>query len=168
MATKDYGQTYYPTAGSTVNPAGDMETLAESLEGRTVVSFASTSARDTALASLTTDQKKGVVAHVQGTGWFGYDGSAWKQFSTMQVKCGAYNGTAEGNNMFRVLAADCFFNGSPPTSIVCMWTGTDLNYYCSFGQFDGGGALIKVTNNVTGAQITSGGNGSFFWIAAKA
>jgi len=168
VATKDYGKTYYPLDSKSFDTAADMEQLAESLEGRTVMSFDSSAARDVALASLDTAQKRGVICHVAGTGWFGWDGTAWKQFSTTQMRVGHYSGTAEGNNMFRVPSSQCFIDGAAPTAIVCMWTGTDLNYFCSFGQFDGSGALIKVTNNVTGVQITSGGNGSFFWIAGKA
>lgn len=81
MANKDYGQTYYPLGSASPNPASDMEQMAESLEGRTVRSFASTAARDAALATLTEEQKKGVVAHVMGKGLYYYSGSVWRYVS---------------------------------------------------------------------------------------
>lgn len=81
MANKDYGQTYYPLDSAAPNPASDMEQLAESLEGRTVRSFGSTTARDDAFATLTTEQKKGVIAHVMGKGLYYYTGSTWRYVS---------------------------------------------------------------------------------------
>lgn len=78
MANKDYGQTYYPLGSENVQLASYLEQMAESLEGRTIRSFTSTAARDTALNTLTAEQKKGVVAHVQGKGLYYYTGSVWR------------------------------------------------------------------------------------------
>lgn len=165
MATKDYGQTVYPLNSASFNTAADMEQLAESLEGRTVVSFASTSARDTALASLTSDQKKGVVAHVQGTGWFGYDGSAWRQFSTTLVKGGFITTAVEGNGFARVPSADCFFNGAAPTAIFA--TATYRYDVVSFALYDGGGALFKFYNSSLNTETGPGVTVTFSWLAIK-
>lgn len=99
MATKDYGQTYYATDADAVDVAAISEATAESIEGRTVMSFASTGARDTALATLTTEQKKGVVAHVMGKGLYYYTGSTWRYVSANGEKftqCGV--ATTAGQN----------------------------------------------------------------------
>jgi hypothetical protein len=97
MATKDYGQTYYPLDSAGFDPAADMEAMAESLEGRTVRTFTTTGARDTAVATLTSEQKKGLICHVQGSGWYGLDtdGTTWRRFSMLGI---THNrGTAQGN-----------------------------------------------------------------------
>lgn len=163
MATNAAG-IYYPLASDVANPSTHIKDAADSLLGRTVPNFASTGTRDTYAAALTSDQKRGAVVFVTGKGWQGFDGSSWVNFS--RTKFGAYNGVAEGNNMFRVLATDCFFDGAAPSSIICMWTGPD-GYVCSFGQFDGSGALIKVFNFNSGSQLTSGASGAFYWIACR-
>lgn len=99
MATSDYGQTYFPP-GEGVQPSvpSSMALMAESLEGRTTMSFTDVSTRDTAVGTLTTAQKKGVVCHVQtgsSTGWWAYSGTTWYRFSMLGI---THNrGTAQGN-----------------------------------------------------------------------
>lgn len=105
MAVKDYGQTYYAEDSTSFSLSDITESIAESLEGRTVRSFTSTAARDTALATLTTPQKLGVVAHVQGKGLYYYTGSEWKYLSAYGenfVQSGFGSGTTEANGLFRV------------------------------------------------------------------
>lgn len=99
MATSDYGKTYSPNlTGVAANVPVEMGLMSESLEGRTIMSFTDISARDTAVGTLTTTQKKGLVCHVQtgtGTGWWAYSGTVWYQFSILGL---THNrGTAQGS-----------------------------------------------------------------------
>jgi hypothetical protein len=108
MATSDYGQVYYPP-GTGVSPSVPtaMSTMAESLEGRTVMSFTDVASRDSAVATLTTAQKKGVVCHVQtgsSAGWWGYSGSTWYRFSMLGIthNRGTAQGTCDSNGIMSV------------------------------------------------------------------
>jgi hypothetical protein len=166
MATKDYGQTYYtnPT-GVPANVPVEMEKLAESLEGLTIVSFASTAAKDAAFATLTTDQKKGLVVHVQGKGWFGYDGSTWFQFGTLVMKSGRTSTVIESNGFARVPSADCFFDGAAPTRMI--YQPTYFADTITTALFDGAGALARIWNAQTNTNPAVGQPVVFDWIAIK-
>lgn len=163
MATKDYGQTYYPLNTASFDAAVDMEKLAESLEGRTVMSFVSTSARDSAFATLTAGQKTGALCHVAGKGLYWYDGSAWQPLE--KIKYGYTTGTIEGNNMLRIPSAQCFFDGVAPTAIVAMNAGV-TNYKPEWGLNDGAGVLLRIMRD-DGVQLTSGNTAAVFWIAGR-
>jgi hypothetical protein len=108
MATSTYGAVYFPPAtGVAANVPADMALTAESLEGRTVMSFTDTAARDTAVATLTAAQQKGVICHVQtGTsaGWWGYTGSTWYRFAMLGITYARGNaqGTCDVNGIFVV------------------------------------------------------------------
>lgn len=74
-------QELVPDGDASGNLPAHFQKAAESRRGRTVQSFASTAARDAAFAGLTSAQKKGAISFVDGAGWFGYTGSAWRPFS---------------------------------------------------------------------------------------
>lgn len=117
MATSDYGQTYFPP-GTGLQPSVPtaMSTMAESLEGRTVMSFLDVAARNSAIATLTTEQKKGVICHVQtGTsrGWWAYDGTTWYRIPMLGLTWsrGSAQGTCDENGIISVL------HGLPSTPV---------------------------------------------------
>lgn len=88
--------------------SGDMvahfQKQSESRRGRTVQPFASTAARDAAFAGLTSDQKKGAISFVDGAGWFGFTGSAWRPFSMegYTFQHGLANVVTDENGLFGI------------------------------------------------------------------
>lgn len=74
----NWDRSVYPAASEEPEPDLDIKAALESISGRTVQSFASIAARDSAFTALTTSaQKNGAMAHVVGQGLFVYTGSAW-------------------------------------------------------------------------------------------
>ena len=173
MATSDYGQTYYPP-GNGVAPSvpSSMALLAESLEGRTVMSFTDVAARNAAVDTLTTAQKKGVVLHVQtgsSAGWWGYSGSTWYRFSMLGI---THNrGTAQGNcDINGIMSVDHGLPSAPVSVQVTMEGDNGQIRYLSpvVVLIDSTRVLIKFwyNNPATGAlQVNAGAYTSFHWRA---
>lgn len=165
----------YPGTDSNVPTA--MLTMAQSLRGRTVRNYASTSARDTAVGALPTAARQGALVYVQGQGWMGYtkatdpyDGTntSWWRFD--RVKGGRIDSTgAEGNGMHRILSSLCFFDGAAPSSLtvtpILGLSGPLLYVDVAVGGFDGSGALIWATDRRTNTTIT--GAVAFMWQAVR-
>jgi hypothetical protein len=154
--------------GTAANFATIFDTVAVSLRGKTIPKFADTSSRDTAHSPLTTDQKRGAIAWVTGTGWTGYNGSAWVPFSNTGVKGGRIDTPAiDSLGVARIPTAQCYFNGQPPTSIVVTSVMVDNAWTFNHGGFDGVGAVIRVWNQVTNVFMPAGQACAFNWIAIK-
>jgi hypothetical protein len=163
----------YPGTNSNVPTA--MLTMAQSLRGRTVRNFASTSTRDTAVSALPTAARQGALVYVQGQGWQGYtkasdpyDGTSasWWSFDRVKGNRKDSSGAEPSNNMHRVDASECFFDGQPPRSFVVTPIPESTLYVdVAFGQFDGGGALIKAIDRRTNTLIT--GAVAFMWQATR-
>lgn len=76
------------------------------------------------------------------------------------LKAGGGTYGVENNGYIRIPAADCFFNGRPPSTIefTPVWPGDII----SFALFDGGGALATVRDipnnratNIPGTGVTT-------------
>lgn len=173
MANSDYGQTYFPP-GTGVAPSvpSSMALMAESLEGRTVMSFVDVAARNAAIDTLTTAQKKGVVLHVQtGTsaGWWAYSGTTWYRFSMLGIthSRGTAQGTCDSNGIMEVT------HGLPsaPVSVQVTMEGDNpqIRYLSPVVvMIDSTRILVKFwyNNPASGAlQLNSGAWTSFHWRA---
>jgi hypothetical protein len=174
MATSDYGQTYFPP-GTGVAPSvpSSMALLAESLEGRTVMSFTDVSARDTAVGTLTTAQKKGVVCHVQtgsSAGWWAYSGTTWYRFMMKGITFngGTAQGTCDVNGILSVN------HGLPSTPTIVSATmegdATQIKYLKpAVVLIDSTKILVKFWySDPSGSSspiVNAGAYASFHWVA---
>lgn len=162
----------YPGTNSNVPTA--MLTMAESLRGRTVRNFASTSARDTAMFALPTAARQGALVYVQGQGWQGYnkasdpyDGTATSWWSFDRAKGGRidYTGAEPSNNCYRVPSSACWFDGQQPTAITAVWCASIAGPYVpTFYTFDGGGALFRIYDP---SNVQTTGPAALMWTAIR-
>lgn len=170
------GQYYPPGNGISPSVPTAMQTAAASLRGDTVVSYADVAARNAAISdvgsSLTSDQKKGVVCHVQsGTsrGWWGFDGTSWYRFPMkgLTFNFGTAQGTCDSNGIMEVL------HGLPsaPVSVQVTMEGDNgqIRYLNPVVVLiDSTRFLIKFwyNNPASGTlQLNSNGYTSFHWRA---
>lgn len=169
---------YYPTQIADGQVEADvpaeMLKLAQSLRGRTVRAYPSSSERDSALAALPSALRRGAM--VFDGQWRGYTGvgesasqyTASALWSFDRAKGSRIDYTsAQGNGNYGVPGSLCFFDGQPPSSIIGFSMITDPSYYVAVGNpaADGSQCFFRVFNRVTGAQVT--GAAAISWIAVR-
>lgn len=168
---------YVPDPAAEADVPADMLLLQQSLRGRIIRTYASTSARDTAVSALPVSVRQGARAFVPGIGCMTYvkasdpyDASDTSWVKDTQVKGDRKDSPgAEGNQMHRILASECFFDGAAPRSLTVspvLGLSSPLLYVdVALGGFDGSGALVWATDRRTNTVIT--GAVAFNWIAKR-
>jgi len=160
----------YP--GTNSNVPTTLLTMAQSLRGRTVRNFASTSTRDTAVSALPTAARQGAVVYVQGQGWQGYTKASdpyttgsWWSFDRAKGGRIDYVTADPSNGMYRVPSSECWFDGQPPSAITAVWCASIAGPYVpTFYTFDGGGALFRVYD---GSNVQVTGAAALMWTAVR-
>lgn len=119
--------------------------MAQSINDRLIGKFASGTARDSALASLTTDQKKGAVLWTEGVGWTAHDGAVNREVMVRGVNFarGRTDDSIEGNGNLRIPSSACFFDGEPPSVITAIGINEQFRPTWN-GMVDGSGALLRI------------------------
>jgi hypothetical protein len=100
------------------------------------------------LATLTTEQKKGVVAHVMGLGLYYYSGSTWRRVAANGenfTQGGVASGTTQATGLLRVTFPTAF--GGAPIAVTA-------NPYASV--YNVAGFIITMNDNSSGAWSTTG------------
>lgn len=164
MGNLTYSGGRYWEASEAANIPAATLALATSLNDRVIGKFASGTARDSALATLTTDQKKGAVLWTDGVGWTAHDGTINREVMVRGVNFnrGRTDGAISGG-FIRVPSADCFFQGSAPA--VLQVNGINNNFYPHWdGNADGAGCIVKVAN-AAGSWYPDGTAVAFYWTA---
>lgn len=173
MATTD--GIYTPDAtGVDANVPVEMLGMANSLKGRTVRSFATTNARDSAFALYTAAQKKGVICFVEGDGPFISDGAVWRRISVpgMNTNRGTAQGNCDSNGIYVVNHG---LIAAPVSVQITMEGDADQIKYLHpvVVQINSTQFLVKFWyNNPAGSappygalQLNNGGYTSFHWRA---
>ena len=160
------GVRYWDSTEAASIPAATLA-LAQSVNDRLIGKFASGTARDSALATLSSDQKKGALYWVEGVGWSAHDGSVSREVMVRGVNFnrGRLDTTIEGNGYARLPSSVCFFQGGPPSVITA--TGINEQYRPTWdGTVDGAGALLKVYKP-DNTQWGSGSAVACYWTAYR-
>lgn len=84
------------------------------------------------------------------------------------IKRGRVDVQIEGNGHARVLYTSCFF-GEPlaPPAVMTFASAMGPEYLPTLGLYDGAGALVKVRNTITGANVMPGASVAFYWTSYR-
>lgn len=161
------GARYWDASEAASIPAATLA-LVQSLNDKVIGKFSSTTARDSALATLSSDQKKGAFYWTDGVGFTAHDGSVGREVMVrgLNFNRGRVDTAIEDNGFARLPSSVCFFNGTPPSVI----TGNGISalfHPVWTGQVDGAGALLRVVNLTNGQYWGPGSAVAFYWTCYK-
>lgn len=167
MGNLTYSGARYWDATEAANIPAATLAVVQSLNDKVIGKFASTTARDSALATLSSDQRKGAFYWTDGVGWAGHDGTAAREVMVRGVNYnrGDLSTTVEGNGFARIPSAQCFFNGSPPSVLIL--TASYPRDIVTWDRSDGAGCLCVLYNTDTKQNAQPGWGVRFSWMAFK-
>lgn len=160
------GGRYWEASEAASIPASTLA-LVQSLNDRVVGKFATTTAKNAGIASLTSDQRKGALIWQDGVGFTAHDGTVERDVLVkgMNFAYGRRDTVIEGNGYARIPNGQCFFQGSPPSVIIGM--GINQLFRPAWDGFvDGSGALLRVYDTA-GTQWPANATVAFYWLALR-